>query len=195
MVKAKFRFANLLKRRPKVAEHNRVPEQKWKIFPGDKVEIIGGRIDVGKQGTVVEVSHKDHTVTVEGCRMVFKHIKPNPDYPKGEKIRKETPISYTQVQLVDPTINKPTSVKLVKVRDPSTGRIEKSRISLLSQQLIPIPKEKDPFADKPVGPMDTAKENVTQETVMFNIKQCPFPSAFMNELERMRRRNKEAAAL
>ena len=72
-------------------------------------------------------------------------MKPNPFYPKGAKITKETPIHYSNVQLVDPTINKPTRVKLEWTQNPVKKRAELSRYSLESKTFIPIPEKEDKF--------------------------------------------------
>ncbi|KNC97339.1 ribosomal protein L24 [Spizellomyces punctatus DAOM BR117] len=191
----KFRGANfMVPKRPKIAYKDRIQEGSWKIHVGDKVQIVGGSIDVGKQGKVVSLVKEMNAVIVEGCKMAFKHVKPNPEHPSGGRIRKELPISYTHVQLIDPATNQPTKVRLTTVFNPTKRRKEVSRVSLATQSLIPVPEEKDEFKEKPEGPLDTSADAVAKETFTINIQQCPFPSAFMNELERMRRKNRESHA-
>ncbi|KAI9101175.1 translation protein SH3-like domain-containing protein [Phlyctochytrium arcticum] len=204
MPKPKMRGANFMKpKRPKIAEADRI--KTWKIFPGDRVEVINAfpagapeymLKDVGKQGKVLSVIKDMNAVVVEGLRMVHKHIKPNPEYPQGTKIRKEMPIPYSHVRLVDPATGVPHKVKLISTRNPITQRQAFTRVSLLDNRtMIPAPEEKDPFDDKKEGALDTTKDVVAKQTFQLNITQCPFPSAFMNELERMRRKNRESQAL
>ena len=48
-----------------------------KIKKGDDVIVIAGK-DNGKRGSVLRVTDDDRVV-VEGCNMVKKHVKPNPN--------------------------------------------------------------------------------------------------------------------
>lgn len=75
-----------------------------RIFPGDLVQVVSGEKDFGKQGKVIDVIKNRNLIVVEGVGMAIKHLKPNPFYPKGGKISKETPIHYSRVQLVDPIV-------------------------------------------------------------------------------------------
>jgi large subunit ribosomal protein L24 len=75
-----------------------------KIYKGDLVQVVTGKRDLGKQGKVIDVIKDKNLIVVEGVGMAIKHLKPNPFYPKGGRIQKETPIHYSRVQLVDPTI-------------------------------------------------------------------------------------------
>ena len=47
-----------------------------KIRKGDLVRVITGK-DKDKEGKVLSVNAKNHTVLVEGINMVSKHTKPN----------------------------------------------------------------------------------------------------------------------
>ncbi|KAJ3155713.1 hypothetical protein HDU86_004182 [Geranomyces michiganensis] len=195
----KFKGANLMfPKRPKIAPKDRIKE--WKIFEGDTVKIVGGRKDLHKTGKVLSVIKNLNAVIVEDCNMVTKHIKPNQESPKGSIIRKEAHISVTNVQLVDPATGNATKTILIRPRpgrqymDPVTGRHEKQRYSPSTGSLIPIPTPRDPFAGKNIGPLDTAKNVVETHTFIPSLTECPFPNAFMNELERMRRKNKESHA-
>jgi large subunit ribosomal protein L24 len=73
------------------------------IFTGDLVQVVTGNKDVGKRGKVIDVLKRRNLIVVEGIGMQVKHVKPNPFYPTGGKLTKETPIHYSRVQLVDPT--------------------------------------------------------------------------------------------
>ncbi|KAL2911519.1 39S ribosomal protein L24, mitochondrial [Polyrhizophydium stewartii] len=194
MPKPKFRGANFLKRKlPNIHPRDRIDE--WKIFKGDTVQIVAGPRDVGKQGKVVEVVHKLNSVVVEDCRLGIKHIKPNPLYPKGGRIQKEMPIPVHQVQVVDPTIGQPTETELHWVYNPIKKRREQQRLSLATLTMIPVPEPESPFKKLAEGPLDTAPSLVSQITWTPDIARCPFPAPFMNELERMARKNREAQAL
>ena len=47
---------------------------------------------------------------VEGINMVSKHTKPNAKNPQGGIIKKEAPIHISNLNVVDPSTNKPTRV-------------------------------------------------------------------------------------
>ncbi|MCR4814876.1 MAG: 50S ribosomal protein L24 [Lachnospiraceae bacterium] len=70
-----------------------------KIKRGDTVKVIAGA-DNGKQGKVLEVSHKDGKVKVEGVNVVKKHSKPSAGNPNGGIIEKEAFIDASNVMLV-----------------------------------------------------------------------------------------------
>ena len=92
----------------------------------------------------------------------------------------------------------PSAVKLVRVFNPKTGKHELQRLSLTSQNLIPFPERKDPFKAKAEGVMDTKPSiasQVTWKPSLLATANPPFPVPFLNELERLRRKNKESFAL
>ena len=70
-----------------------------KIKRGDTVKVIAGA-DNGKQGKVLEVSHKDGKVKGEGVNVIKKHSKPSAGNPNGGIIEKEAFIDASNVMLV-----------------------------------------------------------------------------------------------
>ncbi|KAJ3276737.1 60S ribosomal protein L24 [Terramyces sp. JEL0728] len=178
MTKFKFKGANFMKK--KIGNtHPKDLIKTQRIFPGDLVQVVSGKTDVGKQGKVLEA---------------VKHMKPNPFYPKGAKITKETPIHYSNVQLVDPILNKPTKVRFEMVHNPIKETTEYTRLALESREYLPIPKKEDKFKKQDEGPHDTPVDLVEKITWTPKLDVCPFPNSLMNELERMKRKNKESAA-
>ena len=85
-----------------------------KIREGDEVQIIGGK-DSGKSGRVTRTEPKRSFVYVEGLNMVKRHEKPRPvqDAQRaasiGGIVDKEGPIHVSNVMLLDPKDNKPTT--------------------------------------------------------------------------------------
>ncbi len=67
-----------------------------KIKKGDTVVVIAGK-DKDKEGKVMVVNRKDHTVLVEGVNMVKKHSKPSAQNQNGGIIEKESPIDISNV--------------------------------------------------------------------------------------------------
>ena len=78
-----------------------------KIKKGDTVKVIAGK-DKDKEGKVLAV--KDGKVIVEGINMISKHTKPNAKYPQGGIIKQEAPIHISNLNVIDPSTNKPTRI-------------------------------------------------------------------------------------
>ncbi|KAJ3126237.1 FAD1 flavin adenine dinucleotide synthetase, partial [Irineochytrium annulatum] len=125
---------------------------------------------------------------------VTKHIKPNPQNPRGDIIAKESPIHYTNVMLVDPILNK---VKIEKRFDKSIGRPVQQRYFQESKMWTKLPEtSKWPAIYKRMsGPKDTLKALVLEKTWAPSLATLPFPAPFLNQLERSRRNGKESASL
>ena len=67
-----------------------------KIKKGDMVQVIAGK-DTGKEGKVISVNKKNHTVLVEGINMITKHAKPSMANQQGGIIHQEGPIDISNV--------------------------------------------------------------------------------------------------
>ncbi|MGR3317484.1 MAG: 50S ribosomal protein L24 [Candidatus Anammoxibacter sp.] len=69
------------------------------IRKGDLVQIISGD-DIGKTGKIKAVLQKKGKVLIGGINLVYKHLKPNQDNPKGGRIQKEAPVAISNTLLV-----------------------------------------------------------------------------------------------
>ena len=76
----------------------------------DDIVFVRSGDDKGRTGKVLRLLGDDKVV-VEGVNVVWKHLKPTQQSPKGGRIRKEAPIHISKVQPVDPKTNKGTRVK------------------------------------------------------------------------------------
>ena len=74
----------------------------------DNVLVIVGK-DKGKQGKVLEVFPDKERAIVEGINMISKHTKPNAKYPQGGIIKQEAPIHISNLNVIDPSTNRPVS--------------------------------------------------------------------------------------
>ena len=83
--------------------------KKFHIKKGDLVYVNAG-VDKGKQGKVLEMFPEQERAIVESINMVSKHTKPNAKNPQGGIIKKEAPIHISNLNVVDPSTNKPTRV-------------------------------------------------------------------------------------
>ena len=75
----------------------------------DDVVFVRSGDDKGRTGKVLRID--GDKVVVEGINVVWKHLKPTQQSPKGGRIRKEAPIHISKVQPVDPKTGKGTRVK------------------------------------------------------------------------------------
>ena len=93
-----------------------------KIRKGDLVRVITGK-DKDKEGNVLSVNAKNHTVLVEGINMVSKHTKPNAQNQTGGIVSQESSIDISNVMLV--VDGKATRVGF-KVEDGKKVRVAKA---------------------------------------------------------------------
>lgn len=93
-----------------------------KIRKGDLVRVITGK-DKDKEGKVLSVNAKNHTVLVEGINMVSKHTKPNAKNQTGGIVSQESSIDISNVMLV--VDGKATRVGF-KVEDGKKVRVAKA---------------------------------------------------------------------
>jgi len=74
---------------------------KLNIKKNDTVLVLAGS-SKGKRGKVVKILPKLSRIIVEGVNIVSKHTKPNAANPDGGIIKKELPIHFSNVTLIDP---------------------------------------------------------------------------------------------
>ena len=99
--------------------------KKLHIKKGDTVYVNAGN-DKGKTGKVLTVIPAKDRVIVEGVNVISKHTKPNAAHPQGGIIKQEAGIHVSNLQLVDPTTNKPTRVGYKFVDDKKVRYSKKS---------------------------------------------------------------------
>ena len=85
---------------------------KYNIKKGDTVVIIAGDDkDLKKPRKVLEVIIDKARVVVEGVNIITKHTKPSAQNTKGGIVKKEAPISISNVMLWDAKAGAATKVK------------------------------------------------------------------------------------
>ncbi len=98
---------------------------KYNIRKGDNVVVItGDDKDLSKPRTVKEVLVEKGKVIVEGVNIITKHTKPSAQNTKGGIVKKEAPISISNVMLWDEKAKAPAKVKRER-EDGKTVRISK----------------------------------------------------------------------
>jgi len=96
------------------------------IKKNDKVKILAGK-DKGKSAKVLQVSRKDGRVSVEGLNLLIKHLRPNRDGEKGQRIEFPAFINVSNVALVCSKCGKTTRISH-KITKSETGKSKKVRI-------------------------------------------------------------------
>jgi large subunit ribosomal protein L24 len=96
-----------------------------RIKKDDEVVVIAGK-DKGTRGRVVRVLREDDRVVVEGVNVVSRHTKPTPKNPTGGIIKREAPISLSNVMLWDEKAQKGSRVRAGKNGDKKARVLVKS---------------------------------------------------------------------
>ncbi|HYO53441.1 50S ribosomal protein L24 [Archangium sp.] len=87
--------------------------QKLKV--GDTVQVIAGaeraeKTPATKRGKVLKIDREAQRVTVEGLRLVKRHLRKTPQQPEGGILEKPGTINISDVQVVCAKCDKPTRV-------------------------------------------------------------------------------------
>ena len=123
------KLMNLLVRqkRSKVKPAKLSTPQRWNIVRGDTVQVIQrNHPEYKKQGTVLAVLRDVNRVIVEGLNVGPKRIKGDPEKGiKGQTVRVERSMHYSNVNLVDPVTGFPTKISYSFLEDGTKVRISK----------------------------------------------------------------------
>ncbi len=84
-----------------------------KIRRNDTVKILYGK-DAGKTGKVLRVLPAEGRIVVEGMNIFKRHSKGDGRKRKSEIADITKPVNVAKVQLICPSCNKPTRVKMSK---------------------------------------------------------------------------------
>jgi large subunit ribosomal protein L24 len=130
-----------------------IPESEWKIFKGDRVQILKG-IDKGKQGLVCATIKERNWCYVEGLNCFYKWINKSAT-SAGIMSRVEKPLLVTsEVTLLDPNDMLPTDVEWRY--DEAGNRV---RVALRSGRIIPLSKKALDLAEDMVDKNDYIEQN------------------------------------
>ena len=129
----------------------------WKIQVDDRVVINAGKAK-GCAGRVMAVDKDRNTVKVQNCNLYSVRDR------DGNRRLVPRAVHYSNVNLVDPTADAPSRVKLRPLGEAG----ELQRISRKSGTVIPWPRrDVNPTRVKPnatTGPKDTAVEHALEKT-------------------------------
>ena len=105
-----------------------------KIKKNDKVKILTGK-DSGKVGKVLQIFPKEGRVSVEGLNILIKHLRPQKQGEKGQRIEFPGLINLSNVILVCPKCGKDTRVAYKTIAGED-GKSKKFRACKKCQEII-----------------------------------------------------------
>jgi len=105
-----------------------------KIKKGDKVTILAGK-DKGKTGKVLQVFPTRERVSVEGVNLLIKHMRPNRQGEKGQRIEFPAPLDSSNLALVCTKCGKPARIGYSISKD-ANGKSKKFRECKKCNQVI-----------------------------------------------------------
>lgn len=76
-----------------------------KIKKGDKVKVLTGK-DKGKTGKVLQVLPDRNRASVEGINLLVKHLRPQKQGEKGQRVEFPSPIEISNLAVVCPSCGK-----------------------------------------------------------------------------------------
>lgn len=79
------------------------------IKKNDTVKMLSGK-DRGKSAKVLQVLPKEDKVSVEGLNLLVKHMRPNREGEKGQRIEFPSFVRANKVALICPSCNRQTRV-------------------------------------------------------------------------------------
>ncbi len=104
-----------------------------KIKKGDKVQVMTGK-DKGKTGKVLQVLPDRNRASVEGVNLLVKHLRPQQQGEKGQRVEFPSPIELSNLSLVCPQCGKTTRIGH-KFEDKA-GKKKKVRVCKKCQAVI-----------------------------------------------------------
>jgi large subunit ribosomal protein L24 len=109
--------------------------RKTRLQKNDNVKILSGN-SKGAVGKILFVDRKKGKVIIEGVNIIHRHTKPNQKNPQGGIIRRESSIDISNVQLICPKTNEPTRIGMEVIKDETTGKEKRMRLSKKSGEII-----------------------------------------------------------
>ena len=80
-----------------------------RIKKGDKVKVTTGK-DKGKTGNVLQVFPSRNRASVEGVNLLIKHLRPQQQGEKGQRVEFPSPMELSNLALVCPQCGKTARV-------------------------------------------------------------------------------------
>ncbi len=100
-----------------------------RIRRGDDVVVISGA-HKGERGKVLRVDVEKGHVVVEGVNMVYRHVRPSRQNPRGGRLQKEAPVHISNVLPFDLKSNRGARVRFEVKQDESGKVVSKRRVTV-----------------------------------------------------------------
>ena len=105
------------------------------IRKNDMVMVIAGNAR-GKTGKVLKVYPDRSRIIIEGVNIMKRHSRPSQKNPQGGIVQREGTIHVSNVMLIDPKTNEVTRVGASIVKDETTGKKKRMRVSRSSGEMF-----------------------------------------------------------
>ncbi len=106
-----------------------------KIRKNDMVMVIAGNAR-GKTGKVLKVYPDRERIIIEGVNIMKRHSRPSQKNPQGGIVQREGTIHVSNVMLIDPKTSEVTRVGSSIVKDETTGKKKRMRVSRSSGEMF-----------------------------------------------------------
>jgi large subunit ribosomal protein L24 len=106
-----------------------------KIHKNDTVMVIAGNAR-GKTGKVLKVYPDRERIIIEGVNIIKRHSRPSQKNPQGGIVQREGTIHVSNVMLIDPKTNEPTRVGTAVVKDETTGKKRRMRVTKATGEMF-----------------------------------------------------------
>lgn len=104
------------------------------IKKNDKVKILSGK-DKGKSGKVLQAMPKEGKINIEGLNLLIKHLRPQQQGEKGQRIEFPAFINVSNVALICPKCGKTTRAGY-KITKLEGKKDKKHRVCNKCQEII-----------------------------------------------------------
>jgi large subunit ribosomal protein L24 len=108
---------------------------KTRLKKGDNVMVLSGN-SKGSTGKVLFINREKGRIIVEGVNIMHRHTKPSQKNPQGGIVRREAPINISNVMLICPKTNEPTRIGMEVIKDETTGKEKRMRLSRKSGEIL-----------------------------------------------------------
>jgi len=108
---------------------------KTRLKKGDNVMVLSGN-SKGSTGKVLFINREKGRIIVEGVNIMHRHTKPSQKNPQGGIVRREAPINISNVMLICPKTNEPTRIGVEVIKDETTGKEKRMRLSRKSGEIL-----------------------------------------------------------
>jgi len=106
-----------------------------KIHKNDTVMVIAGNAR-GKTGKVLKVYPDRERIIIEGVNIIKRHSRPSQKNPQGGIVQREGTIHVSNVMLIDPKTNEPPRVATAVVKDETTGKKRRMRVTKATGEMF-----------------------------------------------------------